>query len=649
VIGLVGCNGDSPPATTDPGSPNAEQTAPSQVVGAPLYTVEPSKTEAPAPNPGPRVDPVVIHGCRLGVYDKRDLASPRDGILLFVGTELKPGEKEKLPKDRIITVKEGDKETSYRILKEDDEVSDGMLLGRLDDRVARDEYIAKTGKVTMADAEYKTAVSTRDEALVRWKRLERLGPGGAAAKEEIDERRLAYEKYLNDVTSKKEAINQAKLEANQALTILRLHEIHSPVAGVIKTVYRHPGEALKNLDPVLQVYDLTKLRAEGLIDVQYLGKLHKGMKALVEPSLIDPPERTLIGHFQDVNAVAVSKDAELIVSAGEDNTVRVWDRKDRQKVTILQHPTAVKAVACTPPGSAANLCLSGCQDGKGRLWDLDTKALQPVRELKGEHKGPITAVAFTPDGKYCATGGEDREIQLWDVATGELKYRFPAGHRAAVTSLAFTPQSQLVSAGKDGTVRLWTVGQTGARQERSFPSRSGDVTSLGVSPDGKEVLYDQGRDLRILSLPDGATRGVLQNPSAAANFNTFAQFSPDGRLIITTGGTPGAVQLWRTPSDTNRGREVRQLVSNDHSPVTCAAFSPDGSFIVTGTQNRHVMIWHTPTKAETDKRYEAEITLVDPTVEANAHQVRIWADMANPNLQLRPGTTVTLVIDPDQK
>jgi WD40 repeat protein len=657
LIGLVGCNNSDETATPDAKVTASEAAPASGVVGERLYAVRDVETKNATPTLAPnreKVDPVVIYGCRLTVIDKFDLASPREGILLFLGTDLKPGEKEKLPPDRVVKVKEGGKDLYYRVLREDDEVEPEMLLGRLDDRVARDELASKLAKVVMAEAELKTAVETREEARARYDRVERLGSRGGSSPEEINERKLAYRKYYNDVLSKDEAITVAKKEANQAKTLVELHEIHSPVAGIIKTIYKRRSESVKNLEPVLQVVDLSKLRAEGLIDLQYLGRLHKGMKAMVEPTVIDPPVGTYIGHLQEVNSVAVSKDAanSLIVSASEDGTVRVWNRKSDYEVNLYRHPAAVKAVACTPPGASANLCLSGAGDGHGRLWDLDSKATTPLRELKGEHHGAILCVAFSPDGKFCATGGEDRDIQLWDTATGELRYRFPAGHRAAVTSIQFTPQSQLVSAGKDSTIRLWTVGDQGAKLEATFPSRSGQVSQVGVSPDGKKVLFDQGRELRLLSLPEGRTQGVLQNPSAASNFSGFAGFSPDGRLIATTCQGQAGVQLWTVPGEHIRGREVRQLISRDQSPATCAAFSPDGSFIVTGTHNHRVMVWHTPSAAETEQRYPAVITLVDPTVEANARQVRIWADLANPTdpkLRLKPGTSVTLVIDPEQK
>src|SRR5262249_23695504 len=161
---------------------------------------------------------------------------------------------------------------------------------------------------------------------------------------------------------------------------------------------------------------------------------------------------------------------------------------------------------------------------------------QPLRELKGQHRGPVTAVAFTPDGKFCATGGEDREIRLWDVATGEPRYTLPLAHRGAITSLHFTPPGQLVSAGKGHNAPcFWRVKTDGGVLEKTIERRSGEVTSLGVSGDGKRALFDLDRSLRILSLPSGLTvpHSEVQNPSGASNFTNFALFSPDGTMIVT--------------------------------------------------------------------------------------------------------------------
>src|SRR5438270_6059410 len=121
-----------------------------------------------------------------------------------------------------------------------------------------------------------------------------------------------------------------------------------------------------------------------------------------------------------------------------------------EEVWRLEHAAPVKSVACSPPGAARNLCLTGTSDGVGRLWDLEPLdkqggEMKDPRELNGMHRGPINAVAFSTDGNWCATGGGDGAICLWDTATGELIQRISNAHGGSVTSLTFTPAKELIS------------------------------------------------------------------------------------------------------------------------------------------------------------------------------------------------------------
>lgn len=110
------------------------------------------------------------------------------------------------------------------------------------------------------------------------------------------------------------------------------------------------------------------------------------------------------------------------------------------------------------------------------------------------------------------------------------------------------------------------------------------------------------------------------------------------------------MQLWRAPAEGYHASEVRELVSNDRSSVTCAEFTPDGKFMVTGNRDGQVMLWRVPTAEELSRQVEGRVSLVEGMVEASSTpQVRIWAELNNPDGRLIPGTNVTLVIYPDDK
>jgi WD40 repeat protein len=361
----------------------------------------------------------------------------------------------------------------------------------------------------------------------------------------------------------------------------------------------------------------------------------------------------MLGHLQPVRAVAVTKDANrpLILSAGEDRTVRVWDRLDGQKF-VLQHPTAVRAVACTPPGGEGNLCLTGADDGIPRIWDLDNpEPAKSARELKGRHQARIVSVAFAPDGKTCVTADE-KDICLWDTASGEMKYRFPPQHRGQITYVQFSPQAKLLSVARDHSLCLWKLGQKGAAPDKVIDYRSGDVDVLGASPDGQSVLFDQERALHVLSVADNTfqrTEGVLTAPSDASRFAGFAVFSPDGRTILAAGSSDSPLQLWKAPTTGARASMIRRLAVGPGSTPTCAAFSPDGKFAVTGTQDDKVMVWRIPPEAETKQDLTGVLTFTSDMMDAADKKVRIWADLPNAGTRrMLAGETVTLVIPPPE-
>jgi WD40 repeat protein len=586
-------------------------------IGTPLYKfVVPAKPDS-GQNTGLVADPIVIAECRLGPTGdgKEDVPSRYDGVL------------------DVMEVKEGD----Y--------VKANQLLAKLDCRQAAADLESKKAKVVAAK-------KTEDTLYGEFKRDESVAAQKALSQAELNVSRLRWQRAISDT-------QVAEAEREISKVALDLYDLRAASPGIVRSIFKRRGESVKNLETVMQVYNVDRLRVEGLTPQHNRDYLRVGEKVTIEPVQPLRALETLGAHLGEVTAVAVANDPKnLMIVSASDNSVQVWDRKSG-RTRALSQAGAVRTLACAPPG-AANLCLTGAADGKARLFDLSGTAAEPLRELKGQHRGPITAVAFSPDGSFCATGGEDREIHIWEVATGEQRYILPTTHRGAISALHFTPsrpdsmEVQLVSAGKgNNALCLWTLGTTGARLDKTIDRRSGDVPALGVSSDGLRALFDQGRTLRILSLPSGLLepQSVLQNPSGASNFTNFALFSPDGQLIVTAGAAEGRVQLWRAPTRTRRAAEVRQLEGAGRISPTCAAFSPDGKFVVVGTREQTVLIWPVPSSEELNREITGDLTMIDSSIDTSGNQVRVCAELTNlrdaeGRHLLLPGGTATMVIYP---
>jgi multidrug efflux pump subunit AcrA (membrane-fusion protein) len=209
--------------------------------------------QAPAADPAGDVEKQVNAAPKPAGKRKVTVKVPgqRDSVLLVLGTEIKKGEK--VPEDRIVAVKVGDRVVKYRRLEEGDVVEEGQLLGRLDDRLARNEWAIQKQKVLIRQAEWRAAQSLSKVYEDDVKRLEELFRVKAASSTEYAVAKRQHEKYAQEAIAKNEMIKLAELEAKQALLILELYEVRSPVRGVLRTIYRQPGEAVKAFDPVVLV------------------------------------------------------------------------------------------------------------------------------------------------------------------------------------------------------------------------------------------------------------------------------------------------------------------------------------------------------------------------------------------------------------
>ena len=194
----------------------------------------------------------------------------------------------------------------------------------------------------------------------------------------------------------------------------------------------------------------------------------------------------------EVFGLAFSRDGHFLSAGMADGTVSVWQSAADGKYFLppesLPTPNprkAVRGLAFSTAGTDTIL-VAGGDDGYVYAWRRHLSGewetfFKDHDPLKG-HKDEIFSVAISPDGKILATGGGDRTIRLWDLATGQALGRPLLYHRTDVMKVVFENDASLFSLGADGTVVCWDVGvkQWKARVHNIVPrpSTSGKPSRL---------------------------------------------------------------------------------------------------------------------------------------------------------------------------
>jgi len=183
---------------------------------------------------------------------------------------------------------------------------------------------------------------------------------------------------------------------------------------------------------------------------------------------------------------------------------------------------------------------------KALIKQLDIDLAAAIK-AEADAQKPVHSVAFSPDGRTLASGGDFGAVYTWDAETGKAVASY-VGHAATVQSVSYISDQLLVSA----------------------------------SADKNAVVWDLNPDWRLERVI-----GNISDPTTFVDRVTSVDFNEDGSLLVTGGGVPsrsGELKIWKV-SD---GSLVRSIADPHTDGINCVSFSPDGQFVVSASADKYL-------------------------------------------------------------
>ena len=245
------------------------------------------------------------------------------------------------------------------------------------------------------------------------------------------------------------------------------------------------------------------------------------------------------------------------------------------KINLQEKKHKTFCAAYSPDGK---YIATGGMDKTVVIWNVNNGSL--YKKIEGLKSYPY-CVVFDKSSQYVAFGGDDRIVSIYNINTGQLKNTLK-GHKGAIKTIAFSPDSKYIaSSGDDEIIKLWDVG-TG-NLVNDLTGHEKQVNGLDFNYNGTRLVSGSG-DKHVIIWD--VNKGIIErNVVAHTNWVRDVAYSPDGKYIASCGDDK-IINIW----DAKRLELVNTFRAHKNV-VMDISFSPDGNYLISGSHDNKIVLF----------------------------------------------------------
>ncbi|KAF7689577.1 hypothetical protein HF521_012930 [Silurus meridionalis] len=293
------------------------------------------------------------------------------------------------------------------------------------------------------------------------------------------------------------------------------------------------------------------------------------------------------GEYNNLTAAAFHKETRILVTGFASGAFHLHELPDFNLIHSLSiSDQRISAISMNPTGDWIGFGCSGL--GQLLVWEWQSESY--VFKQQG-HFNNMASLAYSPDGQYLVTGGDDGKVKVWNTTSGLCFVTFTE-HTSSITNVIFTSSGFVViSASLDGTVRAFDLHRY--RNFRTLTSpRPKQFSSLAVDTSGELVCAGAQDSFEIFlwSMQTGRLLEVLSGHEGPVSSLCFSPI----QSVLASVSWDKTVRLWDM-RDSWQTREILRLTS-DGLGVT---YRPDGQELAVATLDGEITFWNPQTAAQT--------------------------------------------------